>query len=105
MNLLKNVRQLCTPAYVYFVISIIAFLILAAQNLTNSNQYCIGTFKCPVPHTGMVFAVKLVYIAFWTWLLNVLCKAGYKQISWFLVLLPFVLFFVLIGLMLLNQVV
>jgi len=33
--------------------------------------------------------------------LNAVCKAGYKSFSWFLVLFPFLLMFVALGLMLL----
>jgi TRAP-type C4-dicarboxylate transport system permease small subunit len=39
---------------------------------------------------------SLMYIVFWTWLLNVLCNSGYTVVSWILVLLPF--FFVLVAL-------
>ena len=43
-----------------------------------------------------------VYIIFWTFILNAICKAGYKSISWFLVLLPFLLLAVALGLLLLT---
>jgi len=42
--------------------------------------------------------MKVLYILFWTWVLNLMCKGGYKNVAWFLVLLPFVLFFVVLGL-------
>jgi hypothetical protein len=35
--------------------------------------------------------IKVVFVAAWTWFLNFLCSKGYKAISWFLVLLPFLL--------------
>ncbi len=42
-------------------------------------------------------------LTFWTFVLNCICKAGYKGVSWFLVLFPFVLMFVLIALFLLKS--
>jgi hypothetical protein len=44
---------------------------------------------------------QLIYIAFWTWLLNIICKIN-TNISWFIVLLPFVLFFVILLAILFN---
>jgi hypothetical protein len=99
----KILKKLCTPAYVYLVISVISIVALMFQNGGNVNTYCIGSFECPVPSTALVFFIKFLYVAFWTFILDLMCKSGYKQLSWFLVILPFILFFVLIGLMVLNQ--
>ena len=43
-------------------------------------------------------AFEVLYVLGWTYLLNILCKKGYKQISWLLVLLPLIAMFILIGL-------
>jgi len=99
----KTLKELCAPALVYFIISILALLIVLLQNLGNRNSYNVGSFSCRVPNTTLVFIVKLIYILFWTWVLNLICKDGYSGISWLLVLLPFILFFVIIGLLLLNM--
>ena len=99
----KIIKKLCAPAYVYLVISSIAIIILMFQNGGNTDVYCVGSFECPVPSTPMVFLVKFLYVAFWTFILDSVCKAGHKRISWFLVLFPFVLFFVLLGLMMMTQ--
>ena len=68
-----NLAELCTPAQVYFVISIITLI------LAIIKQFKISTVM-----------MKLVTIAIWTWFLNFLCSKGYKSVSWFLVLLPFI---------------
>lgn len=94
---------MCTPAYVYLVISVIAILALMFQNSGNEDVYCLGNYECPVPSTALVFLVKFLYVAFWTFILDSICKAGYKQFSWFLVIFPFLLFFVLLGLMIVAQ--
>lgn len=101
MKLMDSIRKLCTPAYVYLVISVIAVVAMMFQNAGNTNKYCVGQFSCDVPSTAGIFIAKGIYIAFWTFILNALCKAGYKQFSWFMVLLPFILFFIIIGMVLL----
>ena len=100
--MLASLKKLCTPAHVYFLISVLSLLIMAFQNLGNVNKYCVGNYECTVTSTLGVFAVKMLYIVFWTWILNTLCKAGYTKLSWFIFLLPFIAMFVLIALMFLN---
>jgi len=97
------IKKLCTPAYVYLVISTVSIIILMFQNGGNTDMYCIGHYECPVPSTAMVFVFKFLYVAFWTFILDSVCKAGHKRISWFLVLFPFILFFVLLGFMMLSR--
>lgn len=99
----KKLGQLCTPALVYFVISVVALLMCMLQNLGNHNMYNLGSYSCRVPSTVMVFVLKVIYILFWTWVLNLICKSGHKGISWLLVLLPFILMFVILGLMMIQR--
>jgi hypothetical protein len=98
-----KLSQLCTPSYVYFIISVLAIAISAVQNMGNSNKYALGMFSCRVPSCVAVFVVKVIYILFWTWILNLMCKDGHSGIAWFLVLLPFVLLFVIMGLVMMYQ--
>ncbi len=104
MKLLKSIKKLCTPAYVYLIISVIALVFLMFQNAGNTSKYCVGSFECDTNNPGIIFIFKGLYIAFWTLILNMLCKAGFRKISWFLVLLPFILFFVLIGMIMLTSI-
>ena len=99
----KSLKDLCTPAALYFVISIIALVIVILQNLGNTHSYNIGNFSCRVPNTVLVFVIKFIYIVFWTYVLNLICRDGHVGISWLLVLLPFILLFVIIGLLMLNM--
>lgn len=99
----KNINQLCSPSYVYFIISILGLAMLAIQNLGNRQLYSLGSFSCRVPSTIAVFLIKLVYILFWTWILNLMCKDGHIGIAWFLVLLPFILMFVIMGSVMMYQ--
>ena len=91
MAILTKLSKLCTPAYIYFIISVIGLAVMAIQNLGNTNKYSLGTFSMRVPSCIAVFIVKILYILFWTWILNLMCKDGHTGIAWFFLLLPFIL--------------
>ena len=44
----------------------------------------------------MSILVKAIFVLIWTWFLNFLCSKGYGGISWFLVLLPFIMIIVVL---------
>ena len=98
-----SLKELCTPAMIYFVISFVSLAVVLLQNLGNEHSYNVGAFSCRVPNTAIVFVIKFIYIMFWTWILNLICKDGYTNVSWLLVLLPYVLFFVIIGIIMINK--
>jgi hypothetical protein len=100
---IAGLRNLCTPSLVYLVISIIALLVIMIQNFGNVNTYCVGQYTCNVGSTFLIFTIKLLYILFWTWILNLICRAGAPNVAWFLVLLPFILFFLFIALLLIPK--
>jgi len=91
-----KLKQLCTPSYVYFVLSFIGLVFTAIQNMGNNRTYNLGSFSCPVSNCIFIFIMKIVVILFWTWVLNLMCKDGHSEIAWFLVLLPFVVFLMII---------
>ena len=99
----RTLKELCTPAALYFVISMIALLLVLFQNLGNTHSYQMGNFSCRVPSTALVFIVKFIYILFWTYILNLICRDGHVGISWLLVLLPWILLFVIMGLLMINM--
>lgn len=69
----KNFRNLCTPAKIYFGIAVIATIIA----LFNGVSF--------------MMAFSQIFFAFiWTFILGLLCDKGYSAISWFLVLLPYI---------------
>ena len=65
--------ELCDPAKLYVVLTIISVLFLLI-----GRQF------------GASFT-KVLFAAIWTFLLNWLCQKGYSSLSWFLVLIPFIL--------------
>ena len=99
----NKLSQLCTPSYIYFIISVLAIAISAIQNIGNRKRYDLGMFSCRVPSCMAVFVFKILYILFWTWVLNLMCKDGHSGIAWFLVLLPFLMLFVIMGSVMMYQ--
>jgi hypothetical protein len=94
-----GLKSICNPAMVYLVLSLLALFIMAVQNYRGDSIYCLGSYSCNVSSVTLIFIVKFIYIIFWTWLLNIICKSGFPIVSWILVLLPFVLLFILISLL------
>jgi hypothetical protein len=69
----KTFKSLCTPAKIYLIIAIVAAVI----SLYNNALF------------GAVL-LRLVFALIWTFILSFLCKKGYDNLSWFLVLFPYV---------------
>ena len=93
----SGLRNLCTPSYVYLVISAIALVVMMYQNMGNVDKYCLGSYSCNVSSTALIFVIKAVYILFWTWVLNLICRSGNTGVAWFVLLLPVILLFVVLG--------
>ena len=101
--ILTYLKKICPPAMLYLVLSTIGFLGILLQNCNTSKEYIIGDIVVKTPcHNAWFFIGKVIYIAIWTWLLNLLCSKGYTIVSWFLVLLPFITMFVLIAIFMLS---
>ena len=71
-----NISKFCTPAMLYFLISVIA---LAYTTVMKFNL--------------MSLVFNGISIIFWSWLLNYLCKKGYSVLSWIILFLPFFFIF------------
>ena len=79
----KTFAELCTPAKIYFSLSILSILI--------------GLFS---GFHVVTILTKLFFAFIWTFILSWLCNKGFKNLSWFLVLLPFLfILLVLFGVM------
>jgi hypothetical protein len=102
MKIAKTIKSLCTPALIYFSISIVALLMMVIQNYGSHDRYCLGSFSCPSNNISLIFIAKVIYIIFWTFILNLICTSGFSSISWFLVLFPFLFMFVALGIMILQ---
>ena len=69
----KTFSKLCTPAKIYFVIALVASIIALFRGINFMSVF-----------------MKMVFALLWTYILSWLCKKGYTSISWFLVLLPYI---------------
>ena len=95
--------KMCTPAQIYLIVSAI-MMILSYFGMTAISQQLSAsqTNSHPFLHTlnftyqkdsKSSYIIQGVFIVLWTWLLSYLCNKGYSELSWFLVLLPWVLMF------------
>lgn len=71
---MKDFSNLCTPAKIYFAIAVIAAVVGLFNGLTVMMAFW-----------------NLVFAFIWTFVLGWLCKKGFTSISWFLVLLPYII--------------
>jgi hypothetical protein len=74
MQLKQKFNSLCDPAKLYLIITIIAIVFAL-----------MGGIKV------MAVVMKLIFALIWVFILNWICKEGYTGVSWFLVLLPYIL--------------
>jgi hypothetical protein len=98
-----GLRNLCSPAFVYLAISMIIVAIMYYQNYNNVDVYCLGSHQCDTLNIQMLFIVKILYIVFWTWILNIICSNGSTNIAWALVIVPFLLSFIFLTMFMLGM--
>lgn len=103
MDIVKMIKNLCTPAYVYLIISLVSTIILMIQNGGNDTKFCLGSFSCQVGSMSLFFLAQAIYTAIWVFILNWVCKSGYKDASWALVVFPYLLFFIALGILVYNS--
>ena len=99
-----KLKGLCPPAKFYLYLSVFGLLLSLVQNAQNldNNKYKCGSYSANVPSVLLIFVFKMIYIVFWTYVLNLLCRDDKKPFAWLLVLFPFILLFVILGVLLLT---
>jgi hypothetical protein len=95
-GVVSKVQSLCTPALVFFVISVVSLFVMIFDNLENTHTYCVGNVSCNVANTSMIFIFEILFLVFWTWLLNFICSRGYSGVAWFILLFPYILLFMVV---------
>ena len=100
---MKLFDKLCSPAKFYLIISLIPYVFILLQNIGNMGTFTLGSYSCKHSSTGILLISQALYIVIWTWILNLICKAN-TTISWVIVLFPFVLFFILLGVVLIQGI-
>ena len=86
----------CSPSVGYLVISLFGLFYMGLMNIDSNNMYNMIGVEFETSFLYMIFIVKFLFIIFWTWVLNIICRAGYSYVSWFIVLVPFILLFMLV---------
>jgi hypothetical protein len=72
--MLPRFESLCDPAKLYLGLVLVSIIF----SLFNGFPF-------------VAALVKVLFALFWTFVLNWLCDKGYKSVSWFFVLLPFIM--------------
>jgi hypothetical protein len=90
MNFMKSVRSLCSPAFLFLVISTI-HMIFVITTTFRSDIYpvCVKQGKCEPYYKYL--GVSIVYILVATLILNMICSYGYNIIAW-LLFIAFIIF-------------
>ncbi len=96
--MIVGLTNLCTPAEIYMYISFfILFGMLFYNYVGNVNVFCLGNLSCNMNNNNMIFVIKVIYILFWTWILNIICRYGGDALSWKFLLIPMAILFLLIS--------
>ena len=94
--------KLCTPAQIYLIVSFILMVLsyfglnaISQQiSLNQSNNSFLQSLNFTYQKDARTsYVVQAVFIVLWTWVLSYLCNKGFSNLSWFLILLPWVLMF------------
>ncbi len=70
----EPIFKLCTPSLIYLILAVVSVVSM----LISGN-------------IGWLLIFKVLFMAFWTWILDLICKAGYEVLSWILVILPIII--------------
>ncbi len=101
--MIGEIKKLCTPAMIYFVLSVFTLFVMILSNIGNTNSFCMGNYDCPVDNIYVVYMIKVGYLLFVTIVLDSLCKNGYSEISWFLVFFPIMFYFLALGIFMITR--
>lgn len=94
--------NMCTPAQIYLIVSFILMVLsyfgmnAISQQITlnqANNEFLQSLNFTYQKDKKTSYVVQAVFIVLWTWILTYLCKKGFSNLSWFLILLPWVLMF------------
>ena len=88
-----SLMSLCTPAFIYLTLSLVALIIILVQNTQGKDdEICLGKYNCNVTTKFGMLIMNIIYVIFWTFILDLLCKNGYSTLSWFILLFPIILY-------------
>jgi hypothetical protein len=90
MNFINN---FCTPAKLYFIISLILLAISLYYDITRNDKdkICLGKLSCKLENKPVFYLLNVLFILLWAFVLNLLCRFGWSRLSWFLFLFPYII--------------
>ena len=90
MNYINNV---CTPAKLYFIISLILLVISFYYDVTRNekDKICLGKLSCKLESKPIFYVLNILFILLWAFILNLLCSFGWSKLSRFLFLFPYII--------------
>lgn len=94
----KVISELCTPAQVYLVLSVIGQLFYLGTMIHTNNAVVEAEPEGGHIHhyTFLGLIVNIIFAILWVALLNYICQFKYgNKISWFLVLFPIIFMVIL----------
>jgi fatty acid desaturase len=85
--------NVCTPAKLYFIISIILLAVSVYYDTTrkDKDKICLGKLSCKLENKPVFYILNILFILLWAVILNVLCYFGWSKLSWFLFLFPYII--------------
>ena len=90
-----GIVSLCPAAKIYLLISVIAMIVMSLNVFGTNHVFCIGSSTCESPiNVVSLYLLKILYVVFWTWVLNVICRKVSMGLALAIALVPFLLFFV-----------
>ena len=93
MTISETFYNLCLPSKLYMIIGIIFLIVSYYHDMktNDSEKICLGSLKCAIKNTPAYYGLNVIFILFWAWFLNLLCRYGWGKTAWFIFLFPYVL--------------
>jgi hypothetical protein len=87
------IYNFCTPAKLYFIISLILLAVSLYYDLTRNekDKICLGKLSCKIENKPVFYVLNILFILAWAFILNMLCRFGWSKLSWFLFLFPYII--------------
>jgi len=77
---ISSLSSFCLPSKIYFVLAVLSIII---SLIVSTENFIMGF-------------LHLLFVVFWTWVLNLICKNGFSIISWILVLVPILIYLIIV---------
>ncbi len=89
-------NNLCMPSKLYLIIGVIllAISLYYDMNTKDSAKMCLGNVNCKIKNKPAYYFLNLMFILFWSWMLNTLCRYGWTKMSWVIFLFPYIIMIV-----------